>query len=273
MQNRTTPHRPVRDRWYEIIFEAETPAGKTFDVLLLVAILASVMVVMLESVEALRERLGPYLLAAEWFFTILFTLEYVARMWCARRPLRYVFSLFGVIDLLAIVPTYLMAIAPGAHRLAVVRVLRLLRAFRIFKLAHMLSESTALRRAVWASRAKITVFLAFVLTVVVVVGATMHVIEGPKNGFTSIPQSMYWAIVTMTTVGYGDIAPQTPLGKTFAAIIMVLGYALIVVPTSIVSAELVYTSRQSISTEVCPECHAEGHDHDAKFCKFCGGKL
>ena len=262
-----------RDQWYEVIFEADTPAGKVFDVLLLAAILLSILVVMLESVESVRIPYGRYLVAAEWFFTGLFTLEYTARIVCARRPIRYVFSFFGVIDLLAILPTYLMILLPGAQRLAVVRSFRLLRAFRIFKLAHMLSEARSLRHALWVARAKIAVFLAVVATIVVIVGSAMHVIEGPKNGFTSIPQGMYWAVVTMTTVGYGDIAPQTPLGKAVAALIMILGYSLIVVPTGIVSAELAHVGNKPITTKVCPECLAEGHDFDAQYCKHCGGHL
>lgn len=263
-----------KERWYEIIFEADTPAGKWFDILLLVAIVLSVIVVMLESVESYRETYGLHLEGAEWFFTILFTLEYVMRILCARRPWRYVFSFYGVVDLLAILPTYLMYIFPGAQALAVIRVLRLLRAFRIFKLAHMLKEATVLRQAIWASRGKIAVFLAFVVIAVVIVGAMMHLIEGPKSDFTSIPQGMYWAVVTMTTVGYGDIAPQTTLGKTLAAGIMVLGFSMIIVPTSIVSAELAQQPGiRRVSTQVCPECMAEGHDVDAVHCKFCGAKL
>jgi voltage-gated potassium channel len=263
-----------RERCYEIIFEADTPAGKLFDVVLLVAIFLSVLVVMLESVESIRVAHRRVLVGAEWFFTILFTIEYVMRLVCAPRPLRYARSFFGVVDLLAILPTYFIVLLPGAHRLTVVRALRLLRAFRIFKLAHMLHEATALRRAVWASRSKIAVFLTFVVIVVVIFGSAMHLIEGPESGFTSIPQSMYWAIVTMTTVGYGDIAPETPLGKALAAVIMMLGYCMIIVPTGIVSAELAgATIRKPLTTQVCPECMAEGHDTDAKHCKFCGGRL
>lgn len=262
-----------RDKWYEIIFEADTPAGKTFDVLLLIAILLSILVVMLESVEAIRAQYGPYLIGAEWFITVLFSLEYIARIACSRRPLRYVGSFFGIIDLLAILPTYLMVLLPGAQRLAVVRSFRLLRAFRVFKLGHMLSEASQLRRAFWSARAKIAVFLAVVLTIVVIIGSAMHVIEGPAHGFTSIPQSMYWAVVTMTTVGYGDIAPQTPLGKAIAALIMVAGYSLIIVPTGIVSTELAQAAGKRVTTQVCPECLAEGHDTDARHCKYCGGRL
>lgn len=268
-----------RDRWYEIIFEADTPAGKLFDVLLLVAILLSVLVIMLESVKSLDadyDRLFGY---AEWCFTILFTIEYGARISCARRPLRYIFSFYGIVDLLSIMPTWLMFFAPvEMQSLGVIRALRLLRAFRIFKLAHMLSEASELRRAVWASRSKITVFLATVLITVVIEGTALYLIEGNQDsGFTSIPQSMYWAIVTMTTVGYGDIAPVTPLGKFLAAVIMILGYSLIIVPTGIVSAELAHPGGKKtthwVTTQVCPECMKEGHASDATFCKYCGAKL
>ena len=276
-----------RERWYEIIFEADTPAGKLFDVLLLVAILLSVATVMCESVESIRSDYGALLEGLEWFFTVLFTVEYVMRIICARRPMRYVVSFYGIVDLLAILPTYIIALpvfadGPSVQRLAVIRALRLLRAFRIFKLAHMLSEATALREAVWAARAKVAVFLSFVLIAVVIVGSAMHLIEGGRvdennqaipTGFDSIPGSMYWAIVTMTTVGYGDISPVTPPGKALAALMMILGYCMIIIPTGIVSAELAHAGARNLTTQVCPECMAEGHDADAIHCKFCGGRL
>ena len=262
-----------RERWYEIIFEADTPAGKLFDVLLLIAIVVSVLVVMLESVESIRTAHSRLLIGLELFFTLLFTVEYAVRIACTPRPLRYIFSFYGVVDLLAVLPTYLMLVLPGAQRLAVIRALRLLRVFRIFKLGHMLAEGSALRRAIWSSRAKISVFLAFVLIAVVIVGSAMHLIEGPASGFTSIPQGMYWAIVTMTTVGYGDIAPQTAVGKIVAAAVMIMGYSMIIVPTGIVSAELAQGATRIVTTQVCPECMAEGHDPDAKHCKHCGNKL
>jgi voltage-gated potassium channel len=266
--------KPWREHWYEVIFEADTRAGKTFDVLLLIAIFLSVLTVILESVDSIRAQSGRLLFALEWIFTLLFTVEYAARIACARRRLRYILSPYGIIDLLAIAPTYFMVIYPGAQTLAVLRALRLLRVFRVLKLAHMLSEASALRRAIWASRAKIAVFLAFVLISVVLIGATMHVIEGPEHGFTSIPESMYWAIVTMTTVGYGDVAPQSPVGKALAAAIMILGYSLIIIPTGIVTAELAHSGGvKPVTTQVCPECMAEGHDTDATHCKYCGGRL
>lgn len=276
-----------RERCYEIVFEADTPAGKLFDVLLLVAILLSVAVVMCESVESIRHDHGTLLARAEWFFTLLFTVEYVTRVVCAHRPLRYVFSFYGIVDLLAILPTYVFALplfadGPSVQRLAVIRTLRLLRAFRIFKLAHMLSEARALREAFWAARAKVAVFLSVVLIAVVIVGSAMHLIEGGQvdendqpiaTGFDSIPESMYWAVVTITTVGYGDVAPTTPPGKTLAALMMVLGYCMIIVPTGIVSAELAHAGARNLTTQVCPECMAEGHDADAIHCKYCAGRL
>lgn len=276
--------RSWRERWYEIIFEADTPAGKLFDVLLLVAILLSVLVVMLESVASIREDNRPLLLGAEWFFTILFTIEYGMRIACAHRPLRYIFSFYGIVDLLAILPTYLTALpfVDSTQRLAVIRSLRLLRAFRIFKLGHMLSEATALRQAIWASRAKVAVFLSVVVVSIVIAGSAMHLIEGGREdaegepitgtGFDSIPESMYWAVVTMTTVGYGDVSPTTAIGKTLAACMMMLGYCMIIVPTGIVSAELAHGGK-ALSTQVCPECMAEGHDLDAVHCKYCGARL
>ncbi|MCA9230137.1 MAG: ion transporter [Planctomycetales bacterium] len=263
-----------RERLYVIIFEADTPNGKLFDVVLLVVILLSVLVMMLESVESVRIEYESQLKGAEWFFTLLFTVEYVLRIVCAKRPWRYVFSFYGIVDFLAIVPTYLTFILfAETQPIAVVRALRLLRAFRIFKMAHMLSEASALRAAIWTARAKISVFLAFILIAVVIVGSAMHVIEGPQNGFTSIPQSMYWAIVTMTTVGYGDIAPESAAGKALAALMMIMGYSFIIVPTGIVSAELAQSGAKRLSTQVCPECMKEGHDADAAHCKFCGGRL
>jgi voltage-gated potassium channel len=287
MSKNEPPNRTWRERWYEVIFEADTPAGKLFDVLLLGAILLSVLVVMLESVASIRDRHGTLLVRAEWFFTILFTLEYVARLACAPRPWRYVVSFYGVVDLLAILPTYLVAlpIFPGGQtqRLSVIRALRLLRAFRIFKLGHMLSEATALRHAMWLARAKIAVFLSFIVISITILASAMHLIEGNRvdvegrpvpTGFDSIPESMYWAVVTMTTVGYGDVSPATPLGKTLAACMMILGYSMIIVPTGIVTAELTKGGPpRPLTTQVCPTCLAEGHDADARHCKFCGGRL
>ena len=271
----TSAQRSWREHAYEVIFEADTPAGKLFDVVLLGAIALSMLVITLESVTWIRESHGASLARAELFFTLLFTAEYLARVWCSQRPIRYVTSFYGVIDLLAILPTYLSFCLPvaGAEQLAVVRSLRLMRTFRIFKLGHMLSEASQLKQALLASRAKITVFLAFMLIIVVIVGSAMHLVEGEESGFSSIPAGMYWAVVTMTTVGYGDIVPRTTAGKALAAIIMFLGYGLIVVPMGIVSSELAHAARKPVTTQVCPECLKEGHDTDAAHCKYCGTGL
>lgn len=262
-----------RRRLHTIIFESDTPGGKTFDILLLISILASVLVVMLDSVSSISARYGPQLAALEWTFTLLFTAEYILRLLAVRRPLAYAGSFFGVVDLLAILPTYLSLLLPGAQYLLVVRVLRLLRIFRILKLAEYLHEGRTLGRALLATRRKISVFLLTVVTVVIIVGALMYVVEGPESGFTSIPTSIYWAVVTLTTVGYGDIAPQTPPGKALAVAVMLLGYGIIAVPTGIVTMELSRASTPGVSTQVCPNCGAEGHDPDARFCKRCGSPL
>ncbi|MBU0679206.1 MAG: ion transporter [Verrucomicrobia bacterium] len=263
-----------RGRLQEIIFEADTPLGKLFDVVLIISIVFSVLVVMLDSVASVREHHGDLLTKLEWFFTILFTVEYALRLYCVRRPLLYARSFFGVIDLLAVLPTYIGVLLPGSHYLAVIRVLRVLRIFRVLKLAQYLGEARILMQAVKASARKIVVFLFVVLTLVVVLGSVMYVVEGGENGFTSIPQSVYWSIVTLTTVGYGDISPQTPLGQALAAVIMILGYSIIVVPTGFVAVETAVTVKQGrISTQSCPTCSAEGHDVDAVYCKYCGGRL
>ena len=264
---------PFRSRLHEIIFEADTPAGKAFDVVLLWAILLSVLAVLLESVGAYRAAYGPWLRGAEWVFTILFTLEYVLRLYCVHRPARYARSFFGVVDLAAIIPTYLSLVITGTQSLIVIRALRLLRVFRVLKLAYYLGEANFLLAALKAGRAKITVFLGTLLTVVVIVAALMYLIEGEENGFTSVPASIYWAIVTMTTVGYGDIAPRTVAGQALAAVLMILGYAIIAVPTGIISAELTRRAPRPVSTQACPSCSREGHDVDAVHCKYCGVKL
>lgn len=263
-----------RQRWlHTIIFEADTPAGKAFDVALLVTIVISVVAVMLESVESIRQQYGPLLYAVEWAITVLFTVEYLLRLYCIREPLRYARSVFGVIDLLAVVPTYLSVFFYGAQSLLVIRGLRLLRVFRVLKLVHFVGEARLLRAAMRASARKIVVFLGFVLTSVVIVGALMYLIEGADSGFTNIPESIYWCVVTMTTVGYGDIAPQTPLGKVLASMVMIMGYGIIAVPTGIVTVEVAGASRRQISTQVCSRCAGEGHEADAVFCRYCGSRL
>ncbi len=259
-----------RQRLRIIIFEADTPAGKAFDVALIAVILLSVVVVMLDSVNRFHMRLDALFTLLEWIFTILFTIEYLARLYCVERPLKYATSFFGVVDLLAILPTYVSLIFPGSHYLAVIRVLRVLRIFRVLKLVQYLGEARLLMQALRASRRKITVFLFTVLTLVVILGSMMYIIEGEENGFTSIPRSIYWAIVTLTTVGYGDISPRTPLGQALSSLVMILGYSIIAVPTGIVTVEVARADKQ---TRKCPGCGASGHDADARYCKYCGTQL
>lgn len=261
-----------RRRLHEIIFEAETPAGRAFDLTLIWLIVFSVLVVILESVKSVREEYGGLIFAAETVFTVLFTVEYVLRLTSVKNPLRYALSFYGLIDLLALVPTYISLFVPGAHYFLTIRILRLLRIFRILKLTEYTSEARVITGALRASRRKISVFLLAVVSITVVVGSVMYVVEGEENGFTSIPTSIYWAVVTLTTVGYGDLSPKTPFGKMLASVVMILGYAIIAVPTGIVTAELTRKT-QSVSTQVCPECHAESHDADAVFCKYCSAKL
>jgi len=258
---------------HEIIFEADTVTGKAFDLLLISSILLSVLAVMLDSVGPIRNQYGSLLYGAEWFFTLLFTVEYLLRLSCIGRPWRYATSFFGIVDLLAILPTYLSLLIPGTQYLLVVRILRVLRIFRILKFVEYSSEARLLMRALHASKRKVFVFLFTVLTLVVIIGALMYLIEGEKNGFTSIPRSMYWAIVTMTTVGYGDISPQTDIGQVFAAFVMILGYSIIAVPTGIVTVSMSQAFNKPVTTQSCPECSAEGHESDAVHCKFCGSKL
>jgi len=266
-------HPPWRARLHEVLFEADTAAGRAFDVLLLWCIVISVVVVLLESVASVHGRYGWLLRTAEWVFTILFTVEYVLRLASVGRPLRYAISFYGVVDLLAIVPTYLSVLLPGAQTLLVIRALRLLRVFRVLKVARFLEESRVLGQALRASRHKIAVFLGTVLTLVLILGTLMYLIEGEASGFDSIPRGIYWAIVTLTTVGYGDIAPTTVPGQMLASIVMILGYSIIAVPTGIVTVELAKATQGQISTQACPQCSAEGHDADAKHCKYCGAQL
>ncbi len=263
----------LRMRLHEIIFEADTPMGKVFDVLLIASILLSVLTVMLDSVASVRASIGGLLLGLEWFFTGLFTVEYILRLYCVGKPLRYARSFYGVVDLLAILPTYVSLLLPGSQFLGVIRVLRILRVFRVFKLAKYLKAARVLREALLSGRRKIAVFMFAVFNLVTVLGSFMYIIEGSENGFTSIPRSIYWAIVTMTTVGYGDISPKTDLGQAFAALVMVLGYAIIAVPTGIVTAEIVRGKGGGVTTKCCAECSEEGHDRDAVHCKYCGAKL
>lgn len=268
-----------RRKLQEIIFEADTPAGKAFDVLLLVLILLSIAAVLLDSMPDVRSRHWQALNVAEWVFTGIFTVEYVLRLICVERPLKYALSFYGLVDLLAILPSYVSLFLPSSRYFLVVRALRLLRVFRVLKLAHYLGEAEFLVLALKQSRRKILVFVSAVLTMVLLFGSLLYVIEGAENGFTSIPRSMYWAIVTLTTVGYGDISPQTPLGQAVASVIMVMGYGIIAVPTGIVTTEMATINKgrkgkiQPVSTQACPSCAREGHDADAGFCKYCGAKL
>lgn len=266
---------PLQAKLYEIIFEADSPAGKTFDVWLLIMIVASVLTVFLESIPSLGQQYSTIFYGLEWVFTIFFTIEYGLRIYCALRPLRYVRSFYGIIDLLSILPTYLSLLIPGSQVGAVIRVLRLLRVFRVFKLHNFLNQGDVISQALIRSRQKIAVFLYAVFLMVIVIGSFMYLIEsnGPAaDRFDSIPRGIYWAIVTITTVGYGDISPATTLGQFVAALVMIAGYAIIAVPTGIVSAELVAANRP-YNTKVCPHCMEEGHDEDAEHCKYCGGEL
>jgi voltage-gated potassium channel len=262
-----------RHALHEIIFEADTPAGKLFDILLIVSIVVSVVLVMLDSVSGIRSVYGRQLYVGEWAFTILFTVEYLLRLLCVRRPLAYATSFFGMVDLLAILPTYLSIIIPGSQYLLVIRLLRVLRIFRVLKLVPYLGEARLLVQALQASRRKIIVFLFTVMILVIIFGSLMYLIEDPDSGFTSIPQSIYWAIVTLTTVGYGDISPQTGLGQFLSAMIMVIGFGMIAVPTGIVTVEMAQSFKRMVSTQACPDCSAEGHDVDARHCKYCGARL
>ena len=271
---------PLRRRIFVVIFEADTPAGKAFDVGLLIAILASILVVMLETVPDIGVAYAGAFFIAEWIFTALFTIEYCLRLGCVERPSRYVFSFFGLVDLLALLPTYLSLLIPGSQSLVAIRSLRLMRIFRIFKLGRYLKEADTFRRILRNSLPKIVVFLTAVLIMVSIVGATMHLVEGPEHGFTSVPQSMYWAIVTLTTVGYGDIAPQTVLGKSIASFLMILGYSLIVVPTGILSANAARVSAAAAAASstllperVCSVCQTRGHAREARHCHQCGEEL
>lgn len=236
----------MREKLYHIIFESDTPAGKAFDVILLIAILLSILAVMLESVQDIRRQYSEELIAIEWAFTILFTVEYGLRIYSARRRWHYIRSFYGIIDFIAIIPTYLTLLVAGAQYVMVVRGLRLLRIFRILKLAHFLGEAETLKRALKNSVAKITIFIGAIVIVIFIIAATMYMIEGPENGFTSIPMSVYWAIVTLTTVGYGDIVPQTVVGKALASMLMILGYGIIAVPTGIMSSEITKADAEQI---------------------------
>ena len=273
---RPPDHPPWRSRIYDVIFLHETPAGKAFDVALIIGIILSVALVMLDSVETIAEPRRTAFRVAEWIFTIIFTIEYLIRLATVRKPTDYAFSFFGVVDLLAVLPTYLSLLLPGGQYLIVIRILRVLRVFRVLKLAQYVGEARILVTALRASRIKITVFLFTVITIVVVVGSLMFIIEGgggAGGNFTSIPRGVYWGIVTLTTVGYGDIHPVTPLGQFLASLVMIMGYAIIAVPTGIVTVELANQARLATSFLRCGRCDTQDHGPDAEFCRKCGARL
>ena len=258
---------------HEVIFEADTPAGKFFDVALILAIILSIIAVIFESVTEIRNEHGQLLNVIEWIFTILFTIEYGLRIISLGQPWRYIRSFYGLVDLIAILPTYISMFVPGSQYLMVIRVLRLLRIFRVLKLVQYLNEAEYLLKAMRASARKISVFLFAILTLVLIFGSLMYIVEGDEGGFTSIGVSCYWAITTLTTVGYGDLSPQSPLGRAVASIIMIMGYGVIAVPTGIVTAELVAPITGKVSTQACPACGAEKHSYDAIHFKYCGTEL
>lgn len=273
-----TKNKTLKERLYIIVFEADTFMGKVFDVILLWAILLSVLAVMLESVDDIKLYYGDALYIIEWFFTILFTIEYFIRIYISEKPKKYIFSFFGLIDLLSIIPTYAGLFITGIHSLAVIRSIRLLRVFRVLKMVRYLGEASSLMKALRSSRAKIIVFIGSLFAMTVILGTVMYLIEGGENGFTSIPRSIYWAVVTLTTVGYGDIAPGTTLGQIVATVIMILGYGIIAVPTGIVSAEISNQSKKmdammNESNKFCDQCGVQSKNHDSKFCHECGNDL
>lgn len=265
----------VRKKIHHIIFEADTPLSKGFDFVLFAAIILSVVIVMLDSVPSLKSQYGQLFYALEWILTILFTIEYLLRIFTVEKPLKYIFSFYGIIDFLAIIPTYLSLFLVGSHYLLIIRILRLLRIFRVLKLGRYIGAANTLGTAIKNSGAKIVVFLEVVVLLVVVMGSLMYMIEGAENGFTSIPKSIYWAIVTVTTVGYGDIAPNTVFGQILASILMITGYAIIAVPTGIITTEMgkMKEKKALLNTQVCQNCNFADHDDDAQYCKKCGTNL
>lgn len=269
----------IKNRLYIIVFGTDTRAGKIFDLVLLYAILGSILAVMLESVKEIQETFGFYLRIAEWVFTVFFTIEYLLRIYISSKPKNYIFSFYGVVDLIAVLPTYITLFVAGSGALVVIRAVRLLRVFRILKLSRQVGEATLLLNALMSSRHKIFVFLGAVSTLTVIMGTLMYMIEGGNNGFTSIPRSIYWAIVTITTVGYGDISPQTTIGQFFAALLMLMGYAIIAVPTGIVTAEITSSEiehrarKRDLALKSCGNCNTHNHELEAKYCKNCGAEI
>ena len=263
----------LRKKLHTIVYEADTPAGRFFDLLLLAVILISVAAVMLESIASIKIKYGHALAVIEWIVTIFFTLEYIARLVAVKRPIHYIFSFYGIVDLLATIPKYIGLLFPGTGVLIAIRAIRLLRIFRILKLTHFVGAYNQLIIALKSSRAKIAVFLFNVVVLCIILGTLMYMIEGPQHGFTSIPVSIYWTVVTLTTVGFGDITPATPFGQFVSSLIMILGYGIIAVPTGLVTAELMRDKTVNLNTQVCPNCGAEKHRDDAKFCYNCGHTL
>jgi len=264
-----------RKKIHEIIYESDTREGRLFDIVLIWVIVVSIVLVMLESVKSLDEKYHDFFYYSEWIITILFTIEYILRILTVNKPAKYIFSFYGIIDLLSTLPMYISLISGGAHALLLLRSIRLLRIFTILKMSSFVGASLRLRQAIYGSRFKIMVFLSTVIILCIIIGTIMYVIEGESSGFTSIPVSMYWAIVTLTTVGYGDIAPQTPLGQFLASVVMVLGYGIIAIPTGIVTSEFTKQDRAAIqlNTQSCPNCAADKHRDNAEYCYSCGSKL
>ena len=263
----------MKEKLYTVIFGTDTPAGQRYDVLLIMVILASVAVVTLDSIESMKAENGQLFYALEWGFTILFTIEYLVRLYCHPKPFKFASSFFGLVDLVSFLPTYITILIPGAGVLVVIRLLRVLRIFRVLRLLEFLGEANLLVRSLVHSKRKILVFMFTVFIAIVIFGSLMYIVEGPEHGFDSIPRSVYWAIVTVTTVGYGDIAPSTALGQVIASLAMLTGYAIIAVPTGIVSAEIISEMRHEHTDVLCHNCSRGGHDRDAKYCKFCGEPL
>jgi voltage-gated potassium channel len=273
VNDQSDPPVSFREKVRDIIFEADTPTGRHFDVILIIVIGLSVLAVMFDSVATVHNSYEQPLYILEWAFTAIFTIEYIVRLWCIGKPIKYATSFFGIVDLLSVLPTFISLFFPGTQYMLVIRILRVLRIFRILKFVKYVSEADTLMKALRSSRRKIIVFLFGVASMVIILGSLMYVIEGGGNGFSSIPRSIYWAIVTITTVGYGDVAPQTDLGRALAAFVMILGYCILAVPTGIVTAEITRYGRSEFSTRICGECSKEGHEFDAAHCKYCGAEL
>lgn len=267
------PESNAKQKIYRVIFETETPAGQRFDIFLIYAILISVLAVMLDSIESVRGQFGSWLFRIEWFFTILFSVEYLLRIYASPKPLKYIFSFYGLVDLLAIIPSYLALFIPEASYWLVLRLLRVLRIFRILKMARHLTEANLLVRSIYQSRRKILVFFTAILVISIIFGSLMFLVEEPEHGFTSIPISIYWTIVTITTVGYGDITPQTPFGQIIATLAMLTGYSIIAIPTGILTAEISNEMKKERNTRRCDNCNRSGHHNDASYCYHCGVKL